>query len=99
METDVADDEPVTINAYQLEHWRKLVVTMNHHWQRSMVEEQDLRQQVKLLRKQVADLQAIRDKDAAAIGEVMERLDKSSTAFRAMRDDIKELKSAKVIGQ
>ncbi len=91
------ENQEDTRDTYYREWYRKQFELLNFETNKFKCEVVDLMQQVKLLRKQVAEVEDKRSKDAAAIGELMERMDKSSEAFRKLREDIKELKSIKVM--
>lgn len=76
---------------YTNEWYRLQFRKLDHHWQRSMAIEADLEQQVRLLRKQVAEMEAERRKDVAKIGELQERLDRAAKITAMMRtrlDDV-----------
>ncbi len=74
--------EKPTDDVYTNAWYRQQFLSLNHHWQRSMAEEADLQQQVRLLRKQVAEFESARKQDMAKIGELSERVEKASVVVR-----------------
>lgn len=79
-----SSDRP-TADVYTNEWYRQQFQSLNYHWQRSMAEEAELTVQVKLLRKQVAEMESARTLDMAKIGELTDRLDKASTVIKEIR--------------
>jgi len=80
-----APSESMYTNAW----YRKQFEMLNHHWQRSMAEEAELSQQVRLLRKQVKELSDQRAVDVAKIGELQERLDEAAKVVSELRKKAK----------
>lgn len=83
-----SENEP-TESEYTNAWYRKQFQSLNHHWQRSMAEEAELSQQVRLLRKQVKELADSRQADMAKIGELQERLDVASKVVSELQKKVK----------
>ena len=81
-------DQP-TNDQYTNEWYAKQFRGMRHHFERCMVEEAELAQQVRLLRKEVDELAKQRQDDMAKIGELQERLDRAAETVQAMRKQLK----------
>lgn len=78
----------ITHDVYTAEWYRQQFQSLNYHWQRTMAVEADLLQQVKLLRKQVSEMEQQRKQDMAKIGELSERLDSAAKVVRELRKGV-----------
>lgn len=67
-----------TPDVYTNEWYREQFRMLEYHWKRSMAEEVEATQQVRLLRKQMAEFEVARKADMVKIGELQERLDKQA---------------------
>ena len=79
-----------TDDVYTNEWYRKQFAGLSHHFQRCMVEEADLQQQVRMLRKEVDQLAKQRKDDMARIGELQDRLDKASEVVADLKRQVKK---------
>lgn len=80
-------DRP-TSDEYTDAWYRKQFLGLSHHFQRCLVEEAQLAQEVRLLRAQLAEMERLRKIDMAKIGEIQDRLDKASEAFAALKKQL-----------
>jgi predicted nucleic acid-binding Zn-ribbon protein len=80
------NEEPYTA-AWYAQQFRGL----NHHWQRCLVEEADLAQQVRLYRKEIDQLRKDRESDKAMLGSVIATNDLLRDAMERQQEKIAAL--------